>query len=114
MDLKHITTNRCPHCGCTIVTEETVETTKGVNGIEIRVHVNGQRWETSKFACGHKIAWIPNFSREEVKQECKQSDAAKLKKAKRAKATEEAKAFIATLDVDEDWKNDVRLPVDWD
>jgi predicted nucleic-acid-binding Zn-ribbon protein len=58
---KHIQNPTCPHCGCTEVVKQEVETETG--GSKIRVHSNGQRWERVTLTCGLGFSWLPNYQR---------------------------------------------------
>ena len=65
MQLRHINTIACPDCGSP-VSGEAVEHDNG----KPRVHTCGEQWEVRTFACGLRVHWIPNFSREERQGEC--------------------------------------------
>lgn len=68
MNLQNLTTDKCPFCDGEVV-EEGLETS-AFDG-RPKQHVNGQRWETRRFACGYVIQWSPNFERETELGECK-------------------------------------------
>lgn len=106
--LRHITTTACPCCGSTDVVSEEMEHNE-IRG-EVRVHCNGERWETRKFVCGHAVSWVPNFSREEVRSACHTSPEIILRNQKREQARDALKNFIAALDVDGQWKRGIHLP----
>jgi len=71
--LKYIKTDKCPKCGCSLIIEETTEVNM-FDKNKYREHCYGGRWETRKFSCGCKIEYCPNFSREEIKDECANSE----------------------------------------
>jgi hypothetical protein len=72
MDFQNLKTKVCPSCGSEVI-EEGLETSS-FDG-RPKQHVNGQRWETRRFACGYGVQWIPNFEREASLGECKHDPA---------------------------------------
>lgn len=68
MNFKNLKTKACPFCGAEAV-EEGLETSS-FDGTP-KQHINGQRWETRRFACGYGVQWTPNFERETTFGECK-------------------------------------------
>ena len=97
--LNHIRTNSCAACGAGIVGEE-LETHDG----QIRQHVNGQRWELRKFACGHTVKWIPNFSREETAAKCPHEQNEVEKRSRREAAAAALSTRLDELDVDAEFR----------
>ena len=74
MNLSFIKTNKCPHCGCSFIVREEVQTNTNYRGeVEIRRHAHGGHWETRAFACGLAIKYSPNFEREEQASQCTKS-----------------------------------------
>lgn len=71
--------NSCSVCGCSTVSCESTDVS--FQGIEIREHTNGERWDRRRFACGQTVRWIPNFQREEVVESCQNNDEYKTKQA---------------------------------
>lgn len=63
MILHHVKRIMCPLCKCTQIVRESIDHYDG----SVRIHCNGQRWETRTFLCGCEASWIPNFSKEFVK-----------------------------------------------
>lgn len=82
--LESIKTDVCPHCDCRSVVMESID----------GHHVNGENFETRKFECGLKVAYVPNFSREEVKQRCKKDPAGVKEEVTIKKTKKELKEFI--------------------
>lgn len=73
MDLKHIKSTACPHCGETAIVQESREMESRWDPLSerrVRQHVCGEQWETREFLCGQVIKWVPNFSREEQHHIC--------------------------------------------
>lgn len=93
MDLKLIKETSCPHCNARTIAESCRS-----------VHCNGQGFEERHFECGHILAWSPNAERLEVKAPCPKSKEEVAKKDSRVRASDLLLAFLAKLNVDEDWK----------
>jgi hypothetical protein len=81
MLLKHIKTEKCPKCGCSVVIREEIE--KSSFGQEINTHCNGQRWEKREFLCGYTTEYVPNFEREKEYSGCENTTEYKKKQAER-------------------------------
>lgn len=60
--LRNLSATECPICKNNTITSESVETMNQ----EIRVHTNGGRWESRTFACGQKVSYVPNYSKDEL------------------------------------------------
>jgi type IV secretory pathway VirB4 component len=95
MNLKYIKTDKCPQCGCNIITEEKIEIDK-FNKNKYREHVCGGRWETRKFSCGCTIEYYPNFNQEEVQGECVNSEEYLNREKQRKNFKEAVSNFINT------------------
>ena len=93
MNLRHIRTTTCPHCGAVPKREE-------VSG----QHTNGQFFETRMFTCGHTVEYVPNFQEERVSCECQKSAAEVLKRTKRKALAEQLVGFVKNADVDDAFK----------
>lgn len=111
MDLHFIKTKACPHCGCSVVIEESV--TPDAFGMSVLTHCSGGQWETRKFLCGHTVSYVPNYHKEESTGECRFNKAYLERQEKRKKAEEALKAFIDALDCDDDYKRDLRSHLPW-
>lgn len=94
--LRHITTTKCPSCGCDIIVNEHVETEYGT--AKIRQHTNGGVWEHRQFACGCRIDYIPNFSKENIGRKCTQDPEVLKEKAQKLAAKSAVLDFIAGLE----------------
>lgn len=96
MNLTFIKADKCPICGCDTVISESIE----ANEYGIRVHANGERWESRKFLCGKVVYYVPNYQKELFSGECKNDPAVK----ERMKKVEEDKikllAFCEDNDID--------------
>lgn len=64
MNLSHIKTEVCPHCG----SKPSLESISGR-------HSNGENFENRVFECGHRVEYKPNMQREETIVECAKSQA---------------------------------------
>lgn len=106
MDLVFIKTNKCPTCGCDVVTSESVDTE--YNSAKIRKHTMGGTWEHRRFACGYEISYCPNFRKEEIENDC-MFDPEKLEKErKRNEAKNTLYDVIEKLDVDDAYKTHLK------
>lgn len=101
MNLVHITAAECPTCGSFIVAESRSS----------RRHCNGQAWETREFACGCRIAWIPNYSESEIAHPCPKDPATELKNKKREEAKAKVLDLIESLDVDKAYKENLIIGI---
>jgi len=70
----------CPDCGCSVVVCERKDVFNG----KIRQHVNGGKWDSRTFLCGRTLAWIPNFDKVQLKDQCTYREEYKECKAKLA------------------------------
>lgn len=104
MRLRFVETDRCPVCGCDLVVYEEVETEIRGGERKIREHANGGRWETRVFACGYKVAYCPNFLREEQKDGCKRDPEYLERERKRTAAKKAVVDCISALDADDLYK----------
>lgn len=93
MNLILIKEKQCPHCGAHVVTESCR-----------RYHCNGQGFEEREFACGLKLVWVPNFSRQEVEKQCRQHPDHIEAVRKQAKAEQALRDCINAQDVNGEWK----------
>ena len=100
MKLAKITETSCPTCGAEICAEEFAIDHSG----RVSQHVNGGRWETRAFACGHKLSYVPNFDKVEVIGLCAQDPRRVERDRLRRMATESLLEIIDESDVDEEWK----------
>ena len=94
MELEHIRTVICPHCGCKEITMEAVS----------NKHSSGDWNEVRNFACGYKLHYYPNMDRIEHEGECVRSEQYKEIHQKRAQAREVIIAFVEGMDVDDAYK----------
>ncbi|PYE51596.1 hypothetical protein HUB98_06155 [Paenibacillus barcinonensis] len=107
--LKHLKESKCPVCGDSTVVGEEIE--RDILSKTIRIHTNGQRWETRTFLCGQAINWIPNFSKSELDEyyTCKNNPEYRLKLEKRKVAVARVRSFIDSLnDVDDEYKTHLK------
>lgn len=95
MQLKHITDEVCPTCGSEATSENR----------EVGYHVNGTRLESRKFACGCRLAYVPNYEEVQVTDLCSNGDAQKDKRRKRQAATEAIIKLLRSMDVDEKYRD---------
>lgn len=102
MNLSFIKSKQCPVCGCDVIVGENVELEHRLG--RVREHANGGRWEHREFACGCRISYIPNFSKEEVSRECSHDPEIIERENKRHKAKKEILDKIEQLDVDDAYK----------
>lgn len=94
MKLAHITVETCPWCKTTDVIIEERNST----------HTNGERFETRTFACGYKIAWVPNYSRLQVVEPCKTDPSEIDKKKKRLVLIDQIREVVLHSAADEYFK----------
>lgn len=78
--LRHITTTRCPDCGCAEVTQATVRDQ----------HSNGHWNEILVFRCGFRQEFSPNFMAVSVQGECEKQGSFALRKKNMEKARKAA------------------------
>lgn len=102
MELKEINESNCSNCGALIVSESVRS-----------IHSNGHGFEIREFKCGRELAFIPNFMRIEVKRECPKAKSEQTKTKKRETAFELLVDFVEQLDVDKNWKDEVKSSVDY-
>jgi len=93
MKLKQLHYKACPVCGARVVSEA-----------QRSQHCNGEWFETVSFECECRIAWVPNFSREQVERKCPEHPEEKGKIAKQEVAMDKLKRYVKRLDVDEGYK----------
>ena len=98
MQLEHIKAEACPDCGSRVVQE-----------VQKDRHVNGQWNEWRQFKCGMEIHYSPNFRREEEHMNCPKSPETIGRRLLREKAREKLEKYIENLDVDQDFKDQVRI-----
>lgn len=72
-----------------------------------RQHANGQWNETLVFECGCRIEWTPNFSRERRVQQCPKHPEEALRLEKRNIAEAKLVKYIARMDVDGEFKEEL-------
>lgn len=102
MQLHHIHEEQCPTCKAVAV-----EDSRPAD----RQHVNGQWWETRRFACGMVIEHIPNFSSNRTRHPCSRAPDQVDRMTKRIKARNATLEFVATLDCDDEFRNDLAVRV---
>lgn len=100
MNLNFIETDRCPICGCDIVTSEYIE--PECDRKSLRTHACGGQWEHRKFLCGKEVVYIPNFRSEQLKGNCENDPVyiAHLQKIRDDKI--KLKKFCEDEDIDKD------------
>ena len=103
MKLQFIKTDKCPVCGCDTVVSEHVETE--FNSAKIRTHCSGGRWEYRKFACGYETHYCPNFFKEQKNRSCASDPKIIERDKKRKEAKSALCSTIASLDVDNEYKD---------
>ena len=96
MQLEHLTKESCLHCEA--------RTTAITQRIQ---HCNGQWFESREYECGYRIEFVPNFNREEVKNNCRKSVSYRQEVIKRDKALVALRNFVEQLDTDEVFKSRV-------
>jgi hypothetical protein len=97
MKLQLIKDEVCPTCKSIVVAESCRS-----------VHCNGQGFEERTFKCGCVLSWSPNGERLEIRKNCPNSQEEIKKKERRTTALKKLVEYIDQLDVDEDWKNQVK------
>lgn len=100
--IRYIQTTKCPICDCDVVISEHVETEIGT--AKIRQHTNGGVWEHREFACGCRIDYIPNFSKEYVGKQCPQDPVLLAEKQRNLAALSSVMDYIVDLDCSEEYK----------
>lgn len=101
--IRHITTTKCPTCGCDIIVNEHVETEIGT--AKIRQHTNGGVWEHREFACGCRIDYIPNYSKASVGRPCSLDPALLAEKHRQKAARDAVMEYIRGLDCSDTYKS---------
>lgn len=100
MNLKFIKTDKCPICGCNIITSEYIE--PEINRKSLRTHACGGQWEHRKFLCGKEVVYIPNFRSEELKGNCENDPIYIARLQKRRDDKIKLKKFCEDEDIDKD------------
>ncbi len=98
MKLNELKYESCPVCGSIVTMEQ-----------RSNKHSNGHWNEEIEFKCGHKIRFSPNFMQEQISHSCPKHPNEILKQEKRNNATQKLENYITRLDVDNEFKNNIRL-----
>lgn len=102
MQLKYLKEERCSTCGARAV----AETSRWI-------HSNGQPHEERTFSCGKVVEHSPNLSRNLIVKECPHTKEAQKKKEKLNKAQKELIDLVKTLDIDDDWKKQLKDHIEY-
>ena len=93
IQFKHLTEEKCIHCGAKINTASYTGT-----------HANGEQFEYVKYDCRYTIRWSPNFSKIEVIQDCFESETFKKDMAEKEATKEKIIEAINSLNLSDDHK----------
>lgn len=111
MKLEYIKDMKCPICGTNIIISESIDTRSG----EIHTHCNGERFEHRTFICGQEISYIPNYNSVELSKIniCTNNDEYKTKVIRRHNAKNDLIIAIENLNVDENYKTQLKHNIKW-
>jgi len=98
MKLRELKYELCPVCKSIVTSEH-----------RTNQHSNGHWNEEIEFKCGCEIRFSPNFMKEQILNQCPKHPNKVLKSEKRNKATQKLEKYITRLDVDDEFKNNIRL-----
>lgn len=98
MKLQELKYESCPVCGSIVTMEQ-----------RSHEHSNGHWNEEIKFKCGCEIRFSPNFMQKQILHQCPKHPNEILKTEKRNNASRKLEKYIMKLDVDDEFKHNVRI-----